>query len=171
MASTRYYVSTKYTDEWMIFYCRMIIGLGFLSVVRRKGVVVPKLTLQFACSAISAMRDPTLQKTLGNIVMLEEGYFATKNNYLKNFDDRTVIANAVCMATFLHTRSTSVFGEFSLEPWKIKGLKLLKVLGCYPAASSKPSIKRGPGKFCSWRVLLGFGYKTQKSTLRCLVSI
>lgn len=38
----------------------------------------------------------------------------------------------------------------------------LKVSGCYPTASSKPSIKRGPGKFFSWKILIGFGYKTHK---------
>ena len=68
---------SKYTtNEWIVLlYCRTVIGLGFVSVLPRRGIVVPKLTVQFASAAIFSMRDATLQKNVGNSLMLESGYY------------------------------------------------------------------------------------------------
>jgi len=42
-----YVVSTGYSAEWVIFLCRTLINLGFVRLVLRRGLMIPRLTLNF----------------------------------------------------------------------------------------------------------------------------
>ena len=79
--STAFVVRTNYSAEWATFLCRTLVGLVFFDGPD------PHSNHDVAAEAESVL---TLLKTLGNIPMLEDGYFTynarfvTKPNFKKH---------------------------------------------------------------------------------------